>query len=113
MGAKSASKRDQVALLLATGHSLEQVVALSGVGRTTIFRWQAKCPTFVNRMYELRRELMQRTIGKMIAGSVNSARRLSQLVKSDNERIALAAARYSLDRCLQETKPIKDNCYAS
>jgi hypothetical protein len=95
-GATNAAKREEVALLLASGRSAEQAAASAGVGRRTVQRWLAKNPAFAARVAELRAELFKLSAGLLSRNTRRAAVRLGRLIKSEDERVALAAARWVL-----------------
>jgi hypothetical protein len=87
-----ASKRDQAALLLASGRSTAQTAAGVEVSRRTILRW-LKDLDFAARVIGLRRELFKRSGGMLARCTTHAASRLGRLLESDDERVALSAAR--------------------
>jgi Homeodomain-like domain-containing protein len=113
-GAVNATKREQIALLLAAGRSAKQVAATAGVGERTIRRWLAKDPIFAARVNQLRAGLFKRSGGVLAQSTTRAAHRLSQLVKSEDDRVALAAARsvIGLTRTVQEAVEFEERLAA-
>jgi hypothetical protein len=97
------SKREQAALLLAAGRSTAQAAAGVGMCKRTILRW-LKCPEFVARVTGLRAELFKRGGGVLARCTTQAAGRLGRLLESDDERVALSAARsvLTLGKTIQE-----------
>jgi hypothetical protein len=98
-----ASKREQAALLLAAGRSRAQAGESVGVSRRTILRW-TKDQEFADRVTELRAGLFKRSGGVLARCTTHAASRLGRLLESDNERVALGAARsvLGLTKTIQE-----------
>ena len=92
MSESKASKRDQAALLLASGRSTAQTAAGVEVSRRTILRW-LKDVDVAARVLGLRRELFKRSGGMLARCTTHAACRLGRLLESDDERVALSAAR--------------------
>jgi hypothetical protein len=92
ISAAKASRRDQAALLLASGRSTAQTAAGVEVCQRTILRW-LKDADFAARVIGLRREFFKRSGGVLARCTTHAASRLGRLLESDDERVALSAAR--------------------
>jgi hypothetical protein len=73
------------------------------VSRRTILRW-TKDREFADRVTELRAGLFKRSGGVLARCTTQAASRLGRLLESDNERVALGAARsvLGLTKTIQE-----------
>jgi hypothetical protein len=103
-GSINAAKREEVAMLLATGRSTRKAAEMAGISRHTVWRWQTKNAAFVAQVRELRSAMFKRASGMLLHGTARAAARLAELVKSDDERISLSAARslLGLTKTVQE-----------
>ena len=98
-----ASKHEQAALLLAAGRSTAQTAATVGVSRRTLLRW-SKDREFAARVTDLRAGLFKRSGGVLARCTTHAASRLGRLLESEDDRVALGAARsvLGLTKTLQE-----------
>jgi hypothetical protein len=113
-GAINATKREEIALLLASGRSAGEAAASVGVHKRTVLRWQAKDAVFVARVSELRAALFKRSGGLLARSTARAAVRLAGLVKSEDERVALSAARsvLALTKTIQEAVEFEERLAA-
>ena len=86
--------------MLAAGRSRSEIVRKTGVAITTLKLW-IKEPTFAARVEEFREALFSRAIGRLVAGSDKASRKMVRLVGSENEQVALNAARTVLASMLK------------
>jgi hypothetical protein len=108
------AKREQVALLLALGRSARKAAAEAGVGERSVRRWLTEDTAFAARVNRLRAELFERTTARLGAAMGRAARRLHQLLKSEDERVALAASRsvLGMSKALRETVVVEQRLEA-
>jgi hypothetical protein len=113
-GAINATKREEIALLLASGRTAKQVSAKVSVTERTIQRWLAKDPLFAARVNELRAAMFKQSGGVLAESTKRAARRLTQLVKSEDERVAMSAARsvLGLTKTVQEAVEFEERVAA-
>lgn len=86
----------KVATLLAAGLRVAATAKAAGVGARTIGTWQMD-PEFRRLVASIRDRLTDRAVGLLSRNVATAARRLAQLVRSENEGIALRAALGLLD----------------
>jgi hypothetical protein len=86
------SKDDILAAHVASGLSLKKAAKKAGVGERTGQRRMAD-PEFRSRVDGLRRVIIGEAVGKLSVSMAAAAAKLAKLVKSGDERIALAAAK--------------------
>jgi hypothetical protein len=96
MSQNGAGKRERLAVLVASGHSVTKAAARIGIGRRTASRWLVE-PELQTRISELRAAMVRRALGAMSAGMASAAVRLRRLVQSSDERVALGACRAVLE----------------
>jgi len=98
-----ASKYEQAGSLLAAGRGTAQAAAGLGVSRRTILRW-SKAREFAARVTDLRAGLCKRSGGVLARCTTHAASRLGRLLESEDDRVALGAARsvLGLTKTLQE-----------
>jgi hypothetical protein len=94
------SADEALAAHLATGETVQGAAGAAGVSERTAFR-RLTSPAFRQRVEELRREAVARAVGSLADSSSAAARRLAQLVASADERVALGAARATLELTLR------------
>jgi hypothetical protein len=91
---------DTLALALAGGESLRDAARLAGVGeRTATRRWAE--PEFRGRVWQLRTEMMERSLGRLVDGMTEGAETLRALLKAESESVRLGAARSLLELTLR------------
>jgi hypothetical protein len=89
-------QEDALALAIASGQSLREAAAATGIGeRTARRRWQD--PVFRQRVIELRAEMVSRASGKMGDAMAEAADVLRKMLKAKKESVRLAACRAILD----------------
>lgn len=93
-------RQEAVALLLAGGAKEKDAARQAGVGERTIRTWKAD-PAFRYRMSELRATLIEQGLHSLAEGLTEAVTQLRGLLCSENEAIALAAAKTMLDAVLK------------
>jgi hypothetical protein len=85
-----------LALALASGQTLRDAAAATGIGERTATR---RCvdTAFRRRVAELRGDMVQRALGRMADGMAEAADKLRQLLAADSESVRLGAARALLE----------------
>lgn len=91
------ARQENVALLLASGHSIREAATLSGSGERTIKGWNAEVPAFRERVAELRAEMVTRAVGRLSEGMAGAADCLRGLLASESDSVKLGAARSILE----------------
>ena len=76
---------------------MREIASAVGVHRKTLYRWRDK-PAYVAFVRDLRADTQRAARLTLEAGATEAARKILQLVRSDDDRIALAAATPLLDR---------------
>ena len=89
-------KKEAAALLLAVGRSVRAVAREAGVSERTIRNWRGE-DAFAARVRLLRSEVFARAVGVLCGASTRAAAKLRQLLRSEDEKIALGAARAILE----------------
>jgi hypothetical protein len=89
-------RREAVALLLATGNSIRQAAAQSGVAARTISRWHLD-DAFRLRVSHLRGEIFDRAVGRLTQVAGKAADTLVALLDSGDEGMRFRAARAILE----------------
>jgi transposase-like protein len=89
-------KREATALLLAVGRSVRAAAREAGCSERTLRNWQGE-EAFAGRVRALRSEVFARSVGILCGASTKAATMLGKLLKSDGEKINLAAARAILE----------------
>ena len=89
---KDRARRDQAALLLASGASVAHAATAAGVDRRTIARWQ-RHESFRRRVAEARAEMFARSVGLLAAAQGKAVARLIALIDSKNDIVALSASK--------------------
>ena len=85
-----------LALAIASGQSLREAAATTGIGeRTARRRWQD--PVFRQRVTDLRAEMVSRASGKLGDAMAEAADVLRNLLKSKKDGVRLAACKAILD----------------
>jgi hypothetical protein len=92
MASIGSAKRERLALLLAAGLSLRKAASIAQVGLRTACRWHREDAEFLKRIAQLREEMSVRAKARLTATMTRAARRLRQLIDSNNEAVALKAA---------------------
>ena len=95
-----APRQVKVATLLAAGLRISAVAKAAGVGARTIGTWQMD-PEFRRLVASIRDRLMNRAVGILAKNAASAACRLTQLVRSENEGIALRAALGVIDAMIR------------
>jgi transposase-like protein len=87
---------DALALTIASGQTLSEAAAATGIGeRTARRRWAD--PAFRQRVKEMRAEMVSRAAARMGDGMVEAADVLRKLLKAKKEGVRLAACRAMLE----------------
>ena len=87
----------RAARMEAEGVVMREIASAVGVHRKTLYRWRDK-PAYVAFVRDLRADTQRAARLTLEAGATEAARKILQLVRSDDDRIALAAATTLLDR---------------
>jgi hypothetical protein len=95
-GRKSEEKREQVALLLASGLTAKEAAAAAGVAERTVANWRAE-DGFRARVVALRSGLMERAVGRLASHMADGAEALHGLLKAESEAVRLGAAKALLE----------------
>jgi hypothetical protein len=95
-GRSGEHRREQAALLLAAGRTVKAAARHSGVGERTIARW-LQDKAFQARILELRSSMVESAVGRMAGDMAGAAKVPRRLLKSQDERTALQAARSILE----------------
>jgi hypothetical protein len=99
-------KRSEAALLLAlaAGASLRQAAAKAGLHHVTVHR-RLKDPAFRRQVDAIRRDMIDRAVGKLSAGLAAAGDTLRKLLKAKSEAVRLGAARAMVEMAcrLKET----------
>jgi membrane peptidoglycan carboxypeptidase len=104
-GGKRSTVNEALILHLASGLTVEKAAALVGLSRATAFRRLAD-PTFKQRVREARESMLARAFGSLSASAVKASAALRKLLKSDSEKIRLAAAQQILTLALKTREAI-------
>jgi hypothetical protein len=91
-GAKSDSQRSMAALRLASGGTLEQAAADSGVSERSVRRWHTEDAAFRSEVDQLRGQIISRACGLMADGLVAAGDKLREHLNHEDARISLRAA---------------------
>jgi transposase-like protein len=89
-------KKEAAALLLAVGRSVRAAARETGCSERTLRNWQGE-ETFAARVRVLRSEIFTRAVAVLCGASTSAAVKLRRLLKSEDERIGLGAARAILE----------------
>jgi transposase-like protein len=95
-GGNLGGKREAAALLLAVGRSVRAAAREVGCSERSICNWQSE-EAFAARVRVLRSEVFTRAVAVLCGASTQAAAKLRRLLKSDDERIGLGAARAILE----------------
>jgi hypothetical protein len=87
---------EALALALATGQTLRDAAAATGIGERTATRRMAD-PAFRRRIGELRGNMVGRALGRMAEGMAEAADKLRELLTAESESVRLGAARALLE----------------
>jgi hypothetical protein len=91
-------KQEAAALALAAGLTIEAAAKAAKAGGRTVRTWLATVPAFPRRVAELRAEMTQRALGRLIEGMTSAADTLGYLArKAKAETVRLGAARAVLE----------------
>jgi hypothetical protein len=91
---------DALALALAGGETLRDAARLAGVGeRTATRRWAD--PEFRSRVWQLRTEMVSRSLGRLVDGMAEGAETLRALLRAESESVRLGAVRALLELTLR------------
>jgi hypothetical protein len=100
-GAKSDSQRSMAALRLASGGTLEQAAADSGVSERSVRRWHTEDAAFRSEVDRLRGEIISRACGLMADGLAAATVVLRGLVGNEDARVRLRACVATIDATLR------------
>jgi hypothetical protein len=85
-------RQESVAILLASGHSIEQAARLCGLSVPAVKKWKRLQPGFMAYVRELRHDLTEKAAGILADGMTKAAGTLVELLGSKSEGIRLKAA---------------------
>src|SRR5262245_43857268 len=86
------SRYSPAALALATGQSVNDAAAASGVDRRTLTRWQ-RSPVFQAKVAEYRGELVRAALGRVVNSLTSAADTLRGLMNDGDPATQLSAAK--------------------
>jgi len=87
----------RAARMEAEGVVMREIANTVGIHRKTLYRWRDK-PAYVAFVRDLRADAQRAARLTLEAGATEAARKILELVRSDDDRVALAAATTLLDR---------------
>jgi transposase-like protein len=90
------TRKEAVAIALATGQTVSDAAAAAGATKRTVHRW-LKESAFRDRVHELQSDLFGQAAGRLTALSAQAADALGALLSSEDEGVRLQAARLILD----------------
>src|SRR5262245_48045710 len=96
--AENGRRKGDTALLmaLASGQTIRDAAQAAGIGeRTATRRWAD--PEFQRRVFQLRGDMVCRSLGRLADGMSEAADVLRQLLAAESETVRLGAARSLLD----------------
>lgn len=99
-GGPKRGKDDILIAQLAQGVSVEGAARIAGMGTTTAYR-RLKDPEFLRRVEEARAELWKRAMSVLSKSAVEGAIVLRRLLRSDDAKIRLQAAKIVLEQGLK------------
>jgi hypothetical protein len=104
---------EEAAVRIAAGEKSSLLMAQLGVSRNTLSRWRGR-DDFRRRVTELRAEMTRESCGRMATNMTDAADALSNLLKVDDNRVKLHAARQMLALAtkLRETVEIEERMQA-
>jgi transposase-like protein len=108
----TAEKKLALALALASGLSITAAAEHVGVSESTVHR-RLKKPAFRRLIANLRGQTLEAALGRMAANMTRAADKIARLLDSDNEAVALRAARtlMSLGLRLRDSIELADRIY--
>jgi DNA-binding NarL/FixJ family response regulator len=94
--------RGEAALIvaLACGDSVKEAAEKAGVGERTVYRRLAD-QDFMAKVHKARNMMISQAVGKLSLNCAKAAETLEELLKSDNPRIRLQAAKAILDHSIK------------
>jgi hypothetical protein len=95
-GAKSAATRERVATALAGGESVAEAAAGAGVSERQVFRWLAGDEAFNQLVADIHAEMFDEQFALLVEANRRAARRLLNLLGSEDPKIALKATAIAL-----------------
>ena len=87
----------KAAEVLAAGGTSTEAAEAAGVGVRTIRRWRNDEPRFADSIDDTRSRMLAEAAGLLASHTTTAARRLGEIIQSEEERHALPAARVVLD----------------
>jgi DeoR/GlpR family transcriptional regulator of sugar metabolism len=111
-GFDTPEKKVALALALASGLSVTAAAGQAGVSESTARRRLAK-PAFRRLVARLRGQMLEAALGRMAENMTRAADKVARLIDSDNEAIALRAARtlMSLGLRLRDSVELADRVH--
>lgn len=86
-------KQEAAALALAGGATIGQAARRARAGERTVKTWLHDQPAFGRRVTELRAEMTERALGRLVDGMTSAADTLRGLLAAESEMVRLSAAR--------------------
>jgi hypothetical protein len=96
MPASSNIRRERAALALATGRTVAEAAVDAGSSERAVYSWKNE-PAFKDRIRQLQADMFAQAVAVLAAGNRKASNTLVQLLDSDTEKVALAAARSVLE----------------
>ena len=87
----------RAARMEAEGIVMREIAAAVGVNRKTLYRWR-EVPGYTAFVASLIEDTQRAARDTLRAGATDAAKRIRELMRSEDERIALSAAQTLLDR---------------
>lgn len=84
-------------MALARGCTVQEAAQESGAGVRTIKLWSSEVPAFSRRVADLRLEMTERSLGKLVDGMAEAADTLRDLLKARSESVKLNACKALLE----------------
>jgi DeoR/GlpR family transcriptional regulator of sugar metabolism len=111
-GFDTSEKKVALALALASGLSIAAAAQQAGVSESTVRRRLAR-PAFRRLVARLRGQMLEAALGRMAENMTRAADKVARLIDSDNEAIALRAARtlMSLGLRLRDSVELADRVH--
>jgi len=111
-GFDTSEKKVALALALASGLSIAAAAQQAGVSESTVRRRLAR-PAFRRLVARLRGQMLEAALGRMAENMTRAADKVARLIDSDNEAVALRAARtlMSLGLRLRDSVELADRVH--
>ncbi len=97
--------RESVAVALAGGQSIRKAASAAGTSESSVYRW-LRDTEFTDRVQAIRTEMYSEATGKLCKIAGKAADLLGTLLASEDEKVALGAAREVLGAALKAREAI-------